>query len=874
MFEVSDPLFEQRNLSALSNIDHVISTLAKANSQRSSGVQLYERKFRRNNSFEFEESLSLATDSDSVVMNPAPNFLSCSDLDLLKRMKAPQSGDGDILRMQPNVKDLQALSEMEEATTSPRFSLYSRLLMPDKASGSDAWPIPPPFNKTGDKQCNKTVGHVSGYALRRSATTHTQNLRSSLGTGKLNQKPSPRIHRLVGGMSRSKLRNQSHQGATRIQLVDNTEPAEGSCGENTEQRTNTDNIGGCGVLTYNTATGRHEWKLLDSSSTPSSILRCLKGHCKKNAPRHIKENLVPSGPRLPPYQKMERRWIEKKNSNPHSLPQIIDLNLKVEKCPQRPHKLDVCGEHINLPEACGPHVDQKTVQFPQVPRVQVVIPALEFSSNQDCVGQDCEDSQTDRPGEEMSPLSDNDGPGSQHHSSPLEISVVMPPSVSGKVSEEGDTEQDQAKVSEKTITLDSEQNNGCTNDITNNNCDEVRVRNHREHTTVWNWADNKDDEAGPFKCESSKLSFKDTTVQNIEIPGQSEEKELRSGQQKTVSHADAGEIIWSAQYRKPRHQDQVKCPKPVGSAEFSVCEWRRLRQGDAGHPPADLGYEMLRRQMLSTFKNRPYSVARCDDVTKDNKYNIKPFTPKNRGKKSPSSFKKKKKEASLPRLGKIGSPVIPPPYPRDHAWLSRSDSQSSDESQAGVIGRPMKSFSGTRLLRHYNPAVLRMRVELPPPDPNKLCFMSNIPGCSHEEILQCLETTYPEIKVASLQYDPIHLQDYRDPLNSGQSFKCMWLFTLTPESDASQLLLRGIRLRAQRMNIRRADDVYAEEQRSFSLCCEMLRRGLLVDGIDQQAELFDKLGRTQSQTVHSAYTKAERKPAGRTPAAGRNRIRN
>ena len=88
----------------------------------------------------------------------------------------------------------------------------------------------------------------------------------------------------------------------------------------------------------------------------------------------------------------------------------------------------------------------------------------------------------------------------------------------------------------------------------------------------------------------------------------------------------------------------------------------------------------------------------------------------------------------------------------------------------------------------------------------------------------------------------------------GQRFKCMWLFTLTPESDASQLLLRGFRLRGQRMNIRRADDVYAEEKRSFSLCCEMLSRGLVVEGIDQQ-------GLNRSFHNNNVYRKAERKPA-------------
>ena len=93
----------------------------------------------------------------------------------------------------------------------------------------------------------------------------------------------------------------------------------------------------------------------------------------------------------------------------------------------------------------------------------------------------------------------------------------------------------------------------------------------------------------------------------------------------------------------------------------------------------------------------------------------------------------------------------------------------------------------------------------------------------------------------------------------GLRFKCMWLFRLTPESDPTKLFLRGFRLRGQRMNIRRADDVYTEEQRAFKLCWEMLRRGLVADGKCQEVKGKEPLGRLKNNS--NVYRAAERKPA-------------
>ncbi|GFR66258.1 hypothetical protein ElyMa_005554200 [Elysia marginata] len=195
-------------------------------------------------------------------------------------------------------------------------------------------------------------------------------------------------------------------------------------------------------------------------------------------------------------------------------------------------------------------------------------------------------------------------------------------------------------------------------------------------------------------------------------------------------------------------------------------------------------------------------------------------------------------------------------------WKLVAEPSTSSEESPPPEFPTNESFSGSRLLRRFHPAVMRMRKELPPTNPRKLCFQTTIPGCTHAEVVRSLEGALPDLKVASLQYDPIHLHDYRDPLLAGLRFKCMWVFTLSPGSDSSQLLLRGFRLRGQRMNVRKADDVYAEEQRAFQLCWEMFRRGLLAKDSRQQLRggELDRLDQTANNN-NDVYKTAERKPA-------------
>lgn len=180
-------------------------------------------------------------------------------------------------------------------------------------------------------------------------------------------------------------------------------------------------------------------------------------------------------------------------------------------------------------------------------------------------------------------------------------------------------------------------------------------------------------------------------------------------------------------------------------------------------------------------------------------------------------------------------------------------------------------LSGGRWVRSVQPRVMRMRVEVPPPDPQMLCFQSSIPGCTHAEILSSLESSWPDMKVASLQYDPIHLQDFRDPTSSAPRFKCMWLFKLGSGSDATHLLLRGFRLRGQRMDVRRADDVYAEEQRAFSLCADMIRRGLVAKNFRRPSASLETMTTASLNINNNVYKAAERTPAGTRTRGSRPR---
>ncbi|CAG5119941.1 unnamed protein product [Candidula unifasciata] len=116
--------------------------------------------------------------------------------------------------------------------------------------------------------------------------------------------------------------------------------------------------------------------------------------------------------------------------------------------------------------------------------------------------------------------------------------------------------------------------------------------------------------------------------------------------------------------------------------------------------------------------------------------------------------------------------------------------------------------------------VLRMRTELPPSQPNRLCFRTTLSGCSHNEVISGIESQ-KNIKVTWLQYEPVSLH-YTDVAKPDYRHLCMWLFEVSSESDLPRLLLEGFTLRGQHMNVLHLDDVYLEEFRTFNMCNDVL----------------------------------------------------
>ncbi|CAL1530630.1 unnamed protein product [Lymnaea stagnalis] len=130
-----------------------------------------------------------------------------------------------------------------------------------------------------------------------------------------------------------------------------------------------------------------------------------------------------------------------------------------------------------------------------------------------------------------------------------------------------------------------------------------------------------------------------------------------------------------------------------------------------------------------------------------------------------------------------------------------------------------QSDSNTDITQKQRRVTVRMRKILPPPQPKKLCFQTMLSGCTHSEVRREIETQ-ANVKVTLLQYDPIRLQAFKNA-SLTEEHCCMWIFELSPLSNAEHLLFEGINLRGLHMNVRPLDDVYREEHIAYTLCTEI-----------------------------------------------------
>ncbi|XP_059169822.1 uncharacterized protein LOC131951436 [Physella acuta] len=140
---------------------------------------------------------------------------------------------------------------------------------------------------------------------------------------------------------------------------------------------------------------------------------------------------------------------------------------------------------------------------------------------------------------------------------------------------------------------------------------------------------------------------------------------------------------------------------------------------------------------------------------------------------------------------------------------SEDDSSDSSESTCSILKHTMQSS-------------VRMRKELPPLQPRKLCFRCKISSCNHGEVIQEIESQ-TNVKVKWIQYDPIKVQAFNLKLSEGLQYNCLWIFELTEESDRDGLLFEGFYLRDTHMNVRHLDDVYKEEFMAYKMWSEINR---------------------------------------------------
>ncbi|KAH9525094.1 hypothetical protein Btru_000313 [Bulinus truncatus] len=108
----------------------------------------------------------------------------------------------------------------------------------------------------------------------------------------------------------------------------------------------------------------------------------------------------------------------------------------------------------------------------------------------------------------------------------------------------------------------------------------------------------------------------------------------------------------------------------------------------------------------------------------------------------------------------------------------------------------------------------RLRKELPAPQPRRLCFKTNIAGCTHTEVKRAIESQ-SGATVVWMQYDPIQFHHRRS------EFSCVWIFELLNDADVEPLIFEGFSLRGAAMNVRRVDDVYREECAAYTMCSQV-----------------------------------------------------
>ncbi|GFR66264.1 hypothetical protein ElyMa_005554400 [Elysia marginata] len=239
--------------------------------------------------------------------------------------------------------------------------------------------------RAADHQASKTVPVASGYGVGSSAAVYKPLLPGFYSHSNV----SRHGNRQPGNMTRG---DDGDAEENVVHVSDHTSPLLDRYGSRLVRRLNSSDKGACGVLTLNTCTGRHEWKLLERRQGGSSVKGCLRGGRRKSSTRPVKQTL-PSGLWISPYQKMERERDESELSRLRSLPSIFDLTLRVGKGIGVSGGLGVCGQHINLrgsergsrdaaPLPPPPLEQRQFERLPEIPTVEVHIPPLDLGKDE------------------------------------------------------------------------------------------------------------------------------------------------------------------------------------------------------------------------------------------------------------------------------------------------------------------------------------------------------------------------------------------------------------------------------------------------------------------------------------------------------------
>uniref|UniRef100_A0A2C9LU05 Uncharacterized protein n=1 Tax=Biomphalaria glabrata TaxID=6526 RepID=A0A2C9LU05_BIOGL len=166
--------------------------------------------------------------------------------------------------------------------------------------------------------------------------------------------------------------------------------------------------------------------------------------------------------------------------------------------------------------------------------------------------------------------------------------------------------------------------------------------------------------------------------------------------------------------------------------------------------------------------------------------------------------------------------IVPPPSHRARkAPVSKSSSRCA--SHCSSDHRDLQKLQ-----------MMRLRKELPPPQPRRLCFRTSLPGCSHCEVKQAIESQ-SGATVVWMQYDPVQLNPRRG------EFSCLWIFQLASDAAIEPLLFEGFSLHDTPMNVRRLDDVYKEEHTAYLLCSEVFMEQKKRKLLRKSSDLFSTI---------------------------------